>query len=92
MVKPKAKVLLGDIGFIGPNQLPWKNPRSLGNIAAKCLVLYLHESGPRVPEALHAAVVAHLVRPVVGQSGHAGPRILRRGPGHSKDLKTEIVH
>ena len=48
---------------------------------------YLEEPGPRVPEALDAAVVAHLVRPVVGQAGHAGPRLLRRRPGHPEDLK-----
>ena len=40
-----------------------------------------------MPEALDAAVVAHLVRPVVGQAGHAGPRLLRRRPGHPEDLK-----
>ena len=38
-------------------------------------------------EALDAAVVAHLVRPVVGQAGHTRPRLLRRRPGHPEDLK-----
>ena len=48
---------------------------------------YLEEPRPSVAETLYAAVVAHLVRPVVGQPGHAGPRFLRRCPRHAKDLK-----